>query len=369
MLANATANSNESIVLSINSLQGAGAEKFVLTIGEAFYKLGFDVHVLRFDPKVEYILSDNLTYHFINYQQYRWLPKGKLRYSILAKKVDSYIKKNIGTPTLILSNLERSDNIFYYSCLANVMYVIHSTLSLYYDFANVENVGALKLRLKNIYSKHPCVCVSEGVKEDFINHIGKIASITTIHNPVDRDSIQLLSEAFVPEFENYIVHIGSFKKAKRHDVLLKAYAKTEQTLPLLLLGQGKLKNDIEQLILELGLQEKVFLLGFCENPYPYLKRAQFKTLTSDREGFPMVIEEALALGTPVISTDCQSGPREMLPENNLMIINDIDSIANKLNQAMITPLQFKAEFNEALLPHNIAKKYLDFNKKCCEKKF
>lgn len=357
----------QKILLSINSLQGAGAERFVLTIGEAFYQLGYEVHVLRFDPKVEYELSDNLHYHFIDYQKYRWLPKGKIRYAILANKVDRYILKHIGTPILILSNLERSDNIFRYSRLKNIIYVIHSTLSLYYDFSNVAHVDALISSLKNIYAKYPCVCVSDGVKNDFIRHLGEITPISTIHNPVDRDGIIRLSEQFIPHFERFIVHIGSFKKAKRHDILLQAYKKTDQSIPLLLLGQGKLKDNIEKMIEALELQDKVILLGFCENPYPYLKYAHFKILTSDREGFPMVIEEALALGTPVISTDCQSGPKEILPENNLMVVNDICSIADKMTQAMGSPAQFKAEFNEALLPHNIAHKYLEFSKECHRK--
>lgn len=98
----AMASQKDKIVLSINSLQGAGAERFVLTIGAAFHQLGFDVHVLRFNAKVEFTLDENLTYHLIDYERYRWLPKGKIRYSVIAKKVDNYILKNIGQPTLLL---------------------------------------------------------------------------------------------------------------------------------------------------------------------------------------------------------------------------------------------------------------------------
>lgn len=349
----------DKIVLSINSLQGAGAERFVLTIGAAFHKLGFDVHVLRFNPKVEFILDENLTYHLIDYERYRWLPRGKIRNSILAKKVDSYITRNIGKPILILSNLERSDSIFCYSKIPNVVYVIHNTLSLYYKLDEIDNTNKLKLSLSNIYSKHPCVCVSEGVKDDFVKYFGNITSTTAIRNPIDRDGIQILAEAFTPEYNNYIIHVGSFKEAKRHDILLRAYAQTDQSLHLLLAGQGKLKDNIKKLIVELELTDKVTFLGFCKNVFPYVKHAQFQVSTSNWEGCPLVIAEALALGIPLISTDCQSGPRELLPEKNLMPIDDIDAIAEKINQAMHDPQQFYAKFDEALLPVTIAKKYLE----------
>ena len=146
----------------------------------------------------------------------------------------------------------------------------------------------------------------------------------------------------------------------RHDVLVKAYAQTDQSMPLLLLGQGKHKSETEQLVKELNLEKKVVFLGFCENPFPYIKHAQFKILTSDWEGFALVIAEALVLGTPVISTDCPSGPSELLPENNLMPMGDVDAIAEKMRQAMNNPQKFHAPFDEKLLPAQIAEEYSVF---------
>ena len=255
-------------VLVISCLQGGGAERVVLTLGQGFYELGYEVHIVRFKPLVEYELNPNLNYHLLKYKPYKLIVGETCRNKIFAGVLDSYIAKNIGQPDIILSNLERADSVFSHSKLENIIYVIHNTLSLSNQFEQVKNSDKLKSKLIDIYTKHPCVCVSHGVKEDFIANIGKVSSITAIHNPIDRDYIQRMAEAFVPEYQNYIIHVGSFKHAKRHDVLLKAYAQTDQTMPLLLLGQGKYKKDMERLAVELDIQDKVVFLGFQDNPFP-----------------------------------------------------------------------------------------------------
>ena len=353
-------------VLVINCLQGGGAERFVLTLGQGFYELGYEVHIVRFKPLIEYEVNPNITYHMLRFKPYKLIPGAPRRDRIFARALDRYILDKIGQPNIILSNLERADSVLSYSRLLNIVYVIHNTLSLRYNFKQAKDIKHTKANFINIYSKHPCACVSQGVEKDFIESFGVITPTTAIHNPIDRDEIQKLANAFVPDYKNYIIHVGSFKKAKRHDILLKAYAQTDQSLPLLLLGQGKRKKEIEQLAIKLGLKDKVVFLGFCENPYPYIKHAKFKVLTSDWEGFAIVIAEALALGVPVISTDCQSGPRELLPETNLMPKGDINAIAQKLNQAMQDPKQFATKFDEELLPTVIAQKYLSFCKQASD---
>ncbi|ALF58740.1 glycosyltransferase [Psychrobacter urativorans] len=348
------------VVLIINCLQGGGAERSVLSLGQGFHEIGYQVHIIRFKPLVEYDLNPRLNYHLIKFKPYKLIPSEQLRHKLFARKLDRYILEKIGQPDIILSNLQRSDSVVAYSSLPNITHIIHNTISLEYKFNSVKNINHVRNKLINTYSNHPCVCVSDGVKRDFIESLGAITPITTIHNPIDQSEIQQLSTAFVPKYNNYMIHVGSFKAVKCHNVLLRAYAKTNRSLPLLLLGQGKLQSEIEKLIIDLGLAEKVFLLGFQKNAYPYMKHAKFKILTSSQEGLPMVILEALAIGTPVISTDCQSGPKEMLPENNLMPVGNIDAIAKKMSQAIQNPEQFSVPFDAAYLPHQIAKKHIDF---------
>jgi len=347
-------------LLVINCLQGGGAERVVLTLGQGFYELGYEVHILRFKPLVQYDLSQNLNYHVLKFKPYKLIPGAQRRDSIFARAVDKYVLQHIGQPDIILSNLDRADSILSSSKLPNITYIIHNTVSLLYKFNKNHDAEQLKQRMVEIYAQHPCVCVSEGAQKDFIKSFGHITPTTAIHNPIDKDSIQQQADAFVPEYQNYIIHVGSFKDAKRHDVLVKAYAKTDQSMPLLLLGQGKHKNEIEELVTELNLTDKVIFLGFRDNPFPYIKHAQFKILTSDWEGFALVIAEALVLGTPVISTKCPSGPSELLPERNLMPMDNVGAIAKKMRQAMNNPQAFHAPFDESLLPVKIAAKYVEF---------
>lgn len=356
-------NVKQKIVLVINNLQGGGAEKFVLTLGEIFDKLGYEVHLVYFDPKIEHTLPTTLIYHLVPFESYKWLKKGKIRHFFFAKALDKFIQKHIGQPLFILVNLYRAYDIFYYSNLKNVAYVIHNQLSekLQLDTLTVKQ----KATIKQVYTKYPAICVSEGVEQDFIHQFGNHSKTTTIYNPIDRDKIQILAGEVVPNLpaiaqHGYLIHVGSFKPQKGHEVLLQAYANSQQTLPLVLVGQGLLQAQIEQMIDKLGLADKVIMTGFQANPYPLLKNATGFVLSSHFEGFALVLAEALALGVPAISTDCPSGPSEILPAQNLVAVGDVAGLTDKLNQLMQQPSQFAANFNEKFLPENVAKQYLAF---------
>lgn len=377
-------NTQKIALLIINCLQGGGAERSVLTLGQGFYELGYEVHLLRFKPLVEYDLNPNLTYHLIKFKPYKLIPGSLLRYKLFAKVVDDYIIKNIGQPDIVLSNLERPDRVMTHSKLDNVIHVIRNTVSKEFNISDNADSSDPKINdLINVYGKHPCVCVSKGVQKDLDALLGKEVVTTTIYNAFDKPLInQMASEPInnnfytnyqsvtnkekskllreVIESGNYIIHVGSFKPQKAHDVLLKAYAKSTQKYPLLLVGQGKNFEEIKRLSYELGIDEQVFFLGFHKNPYPFVKRAKLFVLSSRFEGFVRVIAEALALGTPVISTDCPSGPSELLSEKHLVPVDDIENLSRKMNLAMENPNDFKATLDDKFLPKNVAQQYVDF---------
>lgn len=352
------------ILLVIRSLSGRGGERSVLTLAQGFYDIGCEVHLLCFHATQDYDLNPNFHYHLLDIKHwyYKLLITSTWKYQAIARKFDQYVLTHIGQPDLILSNLIQSNRILSNSQLANIAYVIRNTFSKENEKALKTNPTKVLNRYRNIYKKHPCICVSHGVETDLIQTLGEIGEVTTIYNAFDQSYMQNQATEFKPEIENYILHIGAFCYAKAHDVLLNAYAKSSQQFPLVLLGKGELESEIKQLIIQLGLQEKVHLLGFNKNPYPYIQNAKALILSSRYEGFVRVVPEAVALGTSVISTDCPSGPNEVLGQKNLVAVDDADALAEKITQVMNNPQDFHTPFDPKYLPQNIARTYLEYFK-------
>lgn len=355
--------SKNKVILAIFSLQGGGAERFVLTLAEGFKSIGYEPHIICFKKQMDYPEPSNPV-HFLSYQSYRWMPKS-IRNKAFARAFDKYVKKNISsTPALVISNLWQVDQVLVNSKLPNKLFVIHNTLSKEKNIHTYLTDEALK----KVYSNQDIVAVSEGVKQDFEGIVNQIRSIVAIHNPIDRRSIlkaageKDILHKLVNQYpllkKGYLIHVGKFKTQKNHRDLIKAYAKSNQKKALLLVGQGELKQECEDLCNELGIKNKVIFCGFEPNPYPLIANADAMVLSSVYEGFGIVIAEALALGIPVISTDCESGPRELLPEANLVKVGDVEGLSTKLNEVSESPEVFKSSFDLDLLPDNVAQKYL-----------
>lgn len=360
---NKCSNRQPTVILVTFTLQGGGAERFVLTMEKAFRQLGYEVHIICFKNHVAYHIDAETNIHFLNYQAFRWMPR-TLRNKMFAWFFDRYIKKSISgrSPSLILSNLLPVDSVLQHSRLSNITFVIHNTTTVEHSLKKLKGREAEKTRkkLKDIYQKHPCIAVSRGVADDIREIVGKNHRLTFIHNPIDRERIIQLASETIAVPEKYLVHVGSFKYAKGHDLLLKAYANSSRSIPLVLVGDGGLKEDMVWLAKELGIADRVIFSGFRKNPYPYIKKATAMVLSSRFEGFGLVIAEAQALGTPVISADCPSGPSELLPENNLVPNEDINALTEKINRIMSSPCEFLSPFDKELLPEKVAARYMTF---------
>lgn len=144
--------------------------------------------------------------------------------------------------------------------------------------------------------------------------------VSVINNFFDNDMLQRATEALTAEElslleGNSVVTCGRLMPVKSQASLIRAFSKVvtaHQDAKLIIVGDGPIKSQLETLINDLKLSQSVFLTGFKSNPYAWVSRGKIFVLSSKAEGFPNALLEAMALARPVISTDCHSGPRELL---------------------------------------------------------
>jgi len=348
------------IIIVIPDLKGNGAERVMLNLADLFDDEYFDVNFIVFKDHIELNARKPIKYQHFRYQM-RFIPRS-FRANIVAPLLDYFIKKNHGEPDLVLSNLLPSDRILSLSKLKNVYLVIHNVPS--YDFFKNENeknkIDNKKLRqLQIIYTRKPAIAVSKGVKEDFEQWFNN-DNVYQIYNPVNDNYVFEKSQEEIPTPEDsYIIHVGKFKEQKRYDVLVRAYSKSRIKEKLVLIGQGDLKEKIERLVDSLNLADKVLFLDYQKNPYPFIAKAKYLVLSSEFEGLGMVILEAMALKTPVISTNCLSGPSEILPSSNLCEVNNINQLAKLMFMASENPEMFLVDIKKEFKDEIILKKYQD----------
>ena len=159
--------------------------------------------------------------------------------------------------------------------------------------------------------------VAEGVKSDLVQHYSVPKSkVSVLYNPYNIPRLQKLAEEPIADIPNvnYIVGIGRLVKNKNFSLLINSFAKANLSLHLVILGVGDEEASLKALASQLGVKDKVHFVGFKPNPYPYIANATLFVSTSNAEGFPNAIVEAMCLGKPVIATNCKSGPAEIIAE-------------------------------------------------------
>lgn len=355
---NTVSNQPKKVVLAIFTLQGNGAERVVQTLARSIQSKGHEAHIVVFKDNIDFRTDADVRIHVFPYKLYRSLPRW-IRRGIAARAFDRFIAKKIGSVDLVFSNLYPVDFILSKSRLPNTFFIMHNTMSSEYGIVDIS-CGAFR-DVSKVYTGKRCICVSEGVQVDMQKLFGSNIEAQKIYNPIDPRTCALLASEEGPAFTDYLIHVGKFKQAKRHDRLLRAYALSGVKTPLVLLGVGPLKRDAEILADKLGVGGRVHFIGFQENPFPWIAAARLMIVSSDFEGLGMNILEALTLEVPVISTNCPSGPSEILPPMNLVETSDETALAKLISVANEMPDHFKVDLPEKFVAAKVADQYLNLS--------
>ncbi|NWO11555.1 glycosyltransferase [Chromohalobacter salexigens] len=295
----------------IADLYGGGAEKSLLYTADGLRQRGHVVKVFILRDKIEHRLPEGLEIenlgvinHFSKLFSTVWVEKWQA--TRIARALNAF------APDVVLSC--SCDKITRHLTFPNLWFWIKSDISA--KFSDPDQRTKAFAKVHRFYSGRNVVAVSQGVKNNLLNVIGlQPAEIRAIYNPYERAPFLRMAEesAPVPDGE-YLINVGTFEARKRHDRLLRAYKASGVTTPLVLLGKGKGDEEanLRAMIEDMGLAERVILPGYQTNPYPFIRNAKALILASDAEGLPRALIESLLLGTPVVSVDCPSGPREIL---------------------------------------------------------
>jgi glycosyltransferase involved in cell wall biosynthesis len=201
------------------------------------------------------------------------------------------------------------------------------------------------------------VACSQGVADDFSRFIGIPSErIRVIYNPAVNERLMQMSREpvthpwFAPGQPRVVLGVGRFQAPKDFLTVVRAFAllRKRRDLRLVILGEGDDQSRVEQLAVELGVKDDVSFPGFVQNPFAYLTKAAVFVFSSLWEGLPTVLIEALALNAPIVATDCDCGPREILQAGRygrLVPVGDAEAMARALEAALSEPrLQVPAEY-------------------------
>jgi glycosyltransferase involved in cell wall biosynthesis len=309
-------NKNKVAIIS-TSLGNGGAEKFAVLLSFMLEKLNIEVHSIIVNDSVDYEYAGSL----LNLGT-----AGNSRFSILNKikkgfLLNRYLKEQ--QIDCIIDN--RSRNNLLREVITNWIYGERKKIVVVHSFKLENYFPKSVFWSRFLYRKTTkIVCVSHAIEKE-VKAKFDLNNTKTIYNPFDFSRIKSTKETLITG--NYILYFGRFdEKVKNFNLLFEAFSISKLFLKgfkLILLGDGPDLNRIQGSIKVFHLEGYVTILPFKSNPFDVVQQAKFTVLTSHYEGFPMSIIESLALGTPVVAVDCNSGPREIVIDayNGLLVEN------------------------------------------------
>lgn len=328
------------VIFFLPSLGGGGAERTVIQLANSFAEQGLNIHLGVCDvtgEKSKLLLEVSPKIELVNFNCGRVMNSiTPLKMKLKAEQYDCLVATQ--THTNIVAGIAKK--------LAGV-----KTALIFREVStpskNLKLQGVSKFILKTLVNwtypmAQQVVCVSKGVEADFREYYSyKKNNLSTIYNPVLDDAyFEKLKVPVTHRFFNndnkVILAVGRLTEAKNFGFLISSFKDLHDQHPetrLLILGEGELRAEFESLVADLDLKDVVDLPGFDANPYAYFKYASLFVLSSNWEGLPGVLIQALASKVKVVSTDCPSGPMEILDHAKFGLLVECNDQAG-LTQAM-----------------------------------
>lgn len=358
------------VLMIIDGLPGGGAEKVVLTLSKGLIERGHRVSLFSLRAVCDYAIPAGLDYQVIQdtcHMPWRKLTELSRRAACLDRAI-MQAEKEQGRFDLVVSHLHKTDRIVSrcrHLDKDKTWFCLHGVFSAsYLAHRQGFSLWQKKLKTRRVYQNRNIIGVSQYVVSDLKRSFAiQPKHERIIFNPFDFDTVR--TAAMQPcemAGEPYLIHVGRFHQTKRHDRLLRAYAKTGISAPLVLIGQGtdEAVGKIKKLALTLGIQDRVIFKGFTSNPYPWIRNARLLVVSSDSEGFGNVLVEALICQVPVVSTRCPGGPVSIMTgELARGLANlDVDSLAETIADVWSNPPDVSQLDLEAYSIEAICKQYL-----------
>ena len=330
------------VALFMPSLRGGGAERVMVILANEFVARGFAVDLVLANAEGPYYKDVDKKINIVNL--------GAARVLMSLPGLIKYLRTQ--KPSVMLSALNHANVV---AIVAKLLATVNTRLWVSEHNALTRSIQNRALRRERwlpywMSLLYPfadgVIAVSNGVADDLARTIKLPRNkIQVIYNPIYSEGLLQLATEQIDDscFSSFATPVllaaGRLTEQKGFTVLIQAFRqlRKDRAARLVILGDGEERSMLQSLIDELGLNDDVVLLGFKSNPIAYMKKATVFVLSSNWEGFGNVLVEAMACGTAVISTDCPSGPSEILEGGKwgrLVAVGDADALAYAIKETL-----------------------------------
>ncbi len=342
------------ILLIISSLRQGGAERVITYIASYLNKDKYEVSLILYEKKGPNLddLPDDIRIYDL--QKRSSLDLFKIIFQ--TRKIIKEVKPDVVLSFLFYTNIITSFAVLF---LPGKLKTILSERSYPPEYLRSVPFGWIKKWLMKFIYRTADLIVTNSKKTGIVLekefHV-RSESVKTIYNPIDLERVISKSKEgivhpFFKKNSKVIISVGRLAQPKRFDRLLRVFVSVKKMNPevyLIIIGEGDLRPVLCELAVKLNVSESVEFVGFKENPWAWISKADIFVLSSDYEGFPNVLLESMACKTPIVSTDCLSGPGEIITngENGLLVPTlDEEGMVAAVNM-LLNDKALRSEFSE-----------------------